>query len=117
MSRRTLERRRLAEERWPQLANILACHFNQDFDILYGSLAGAFSAAARDGSLEYRRAVLREWRDWNNSEGAVNDIRPFLDDGFAIALLFKTPLDARHFMNRFYDEVLVSVKAETRRSS
>ena len=103
----------MAEERWPLLANLMGCHFNQDYEILFGSLGGAFAAAARDGSLEHRRAILTEWRDWNASAGAVDDIRPFLEDGFAVDLFFKAPIDARHFMNRVYDELLSGVKADT----
>lgn len=113
MSRRRLEQRRLAEERWPLLANLLVCHFNEDFDILYGSLDAAFAAAVSDGSVEHRRAVLKEWRDWNTTVGAVNDVRPLLDDGFGVALFFKEAIDARNFMNRIYDELLVGVKAQT----
>src|SRR5687768_14700917 len=111
MSRRRRERRLLAEKHWPLLANLMVCHSNQDYDILHGSLEGAISAATRDGSLEHRRAVLKEWRDWNATEGAVDDIRPFLDDGFSVDLLFKSALEARNFMNHIYDELLASVKA------
>jgi hypothetical protein len=96
---------------------MLGCYFNEDFDVVHGSLAGALAASATDGSLEYRRAVLNEWRDWNGSEGAVDDIRPLLSDGFSVHLHFETALDARNFMNRFYDELLVGVKAETSRGS
>jgi hypothetical protein len=112
--RRRLERRRLAQERWPLLTNAMTCHFNQDYDLLYGSIDGALTAAGRAGSLEHRRSILKEWRDWNATEGATDDIRPLLDDGFGVDLLFKTPTDARDFMNRVYDELLSGVKAETR---
>lgn len=91
----------------------MACHFNQDFDILYGSLEGALAAAARDGSLEHRRAILKEWRDWNAAAGALDDIRPLLGDSFTFDLFFKEAIGARSFMNRVYDELLVGVKAET----
>lgn len=113
MSRRRLEQRRLAEERWPMLASLLACHFNQDYRVLYGSLDGAFTAAACNGSLEHRRAVLKEWRDWNATVGAVHNVRPLLNDGFGVDLFFKEAIDARNFMNRVYDELLVGVKAQT----
>jgi hypothetical protein len=103
----------MAEERWPLLANLMACHFNEDFDILYGSLEGALAAAARDGSLAHRQAILKEWRDWNAAEGTAHDIRPFLEDGFAVDLLFETTIDARNFMNRLYDELISGVRAET----
>ena len=113
MSRRRLERRRLANEKWPLLTNLMGCHFNQDYDIMYGSLDGALAAATQSGSLEHRRTVLKEWRDWNATEGAVDDIRPFLDDGFGVDLFFKTALGARHFMNHIYEQLLVGVRAET----
>ena len=92
----------------------MACHFNQDFDILYGSLDGAISAAGKEGLLSYRRRILQEWRDWNASEGSVDDIRPFLEDGFSVDLLFKGPLEARMLMNCLYDALIEGVRAETR---
>ena len=113
MSRRRRELALLAEERWPLLTNMMVCYFNEDYDLLHGSLDGAVAAAVTEGSTDYRRSLLREWRDWNSSQGAVNDIRPFLEYGFHVAVLFKTGLEARHFMNRIYDELLVRVKAET----
>jgi hypothetical protein len=85
----------------------MSSHSNQD-----GSLEGAFAAAARDGSLEHRRAILKEWWDWNASAGAVDDIRPLFEDGLAVDLFFDEAIDARNFMNRLYDELLVRVKAE-----
>jgi hypothetical protein len=116
VSRRRRELGLLATERWPLLTNMMVCYFNQDFGLLYGSLGEAVAAAAADGSTDYRRSLLGEWRDWNSSQGAVNDIRPFLEYGFRVAVLFKTAVEARHFMNRIYDELLVSVKAETQGS-
>ncbi|MGQ2977571.1 MAG: contact-dependent growth inhibition system immunity protein [Sphingopyxis sp.] len=114
MGRARQERRKFAEEQWPLLSNLMACYFNQDFDIIHGSLTGAINAALHDGSLEHRRAVLKEWRDWNASEGAVNDIRPSLHDGFSVAIWFDEPIDARNFMNRIYDGLMERVRAETR---
>lgn len=114
MGRRTQERRKAAEQRWPLLSSLLACFFNQDFDILYGSLEGAIAAALRDGSVDHRRAVLKEWRDWNASEGTADDIRPSLDASFSIDVWFKEPIDARKFMNLLYDGLIEGVSAETR---
>lgn len=111
--RRTKEMRERAEQRWPLLSNLMLCHFNQDFDIMYGSLEGAISSAVRDGSLDHRRAILKEWRDWNASDGAVSDIRPALYGGFSVAIWFKQPVDAHNLMNRIYDGLLEGVKAET----
>jgi len=115
MGRRRQEKRKFAEERWPLLSNLMICYFNQDFDILYGSLDGAVAAAARHGSLDHRRAVIKEWRDWNVTEGTVDDIRPYLIDGFSIDVLFKRSIDARNFMNRLYDGLIEGVRAETSR--
>lgn len=103
MSRKTLERRRIAEERWPVLGNLLASYFSQDFGIIDGALSGAMEKATRDGSIEHRREVIEEWLAWNSTEGIVDDIRPFLKDGFDVEVFFGTSLEARTFMNRLYD--------------
>ena len=103
MSRKTLERRRKAEEHWPLLGNLLASYFSQDFEIVDGSLGQAIEKATHDGAIDHRRAVVDEWLDWNSSEGAVDDIRPFLEGGFGVEVFFETRLEARKFMNRIYD--------------
>ncbi len=113
MSRRTLERRRAAEERWPTLTNMLACFFNEDYNILYGSLDGAFAAAVKDAPLETRRTILREWRDWQTAEGMGDDLRSYVNDVFGVAVRFERLIDARNFMNRVYEQLIVSVRAET----
>ncbi len=102
-----------AEERWPLLQNLMACHFNQDFDILFGSLEGAITAATTEGSVDHRKGIIREWRDWNASEGVKDDIRPFLRAGFGVAVLLRRPVDGRDFMNRIYDELVAGVRGET----
>jgi hypothetical protein len=101
------------EQRWPLIRNLMLCHFNEDYDLLYGSLQGAISRAVREGSVDQRRALLREWRDWNNSVGAADDIRPVLYNSFSVAVFFKQSSDARGFMNGIYDGLLDSVKADT----
>ncbi len=113
MSRRHETRERV-RERWPLLSNMMVCHFNEDLNVLYGSFEGAVAAAARDGSLEHRQTILKEWRDWNATEGAVHDIRRPLVDGFSVAVYFKKPADARDFMNRVYEALLARVKEQTR---
>ncbi len=115
MGRARRERRKFAEQQWPLLSNLILGYFNEDFDIIHGSLSGAIDAALNDGSLEHKRALLKEWRDWHTSAGAVNDIRPSLYDGFSIALEFKEPIEARNFMNRIYDGLMERIRAETRR--
>ena len=115
MSRRqSIERSELVQQRWPRLFQLMACHFNQDFDIMYGSLEGALATAVADGPLEHRRAILKEWRDWMATEGEAEDMRPLLD-AFGVDVFFKTPEDARNFINHVYDELLAGVKAETHR--
>ena len=110
MSRATLERRRSAQERWPNLANLLGSYFSQDLEIIDGSLAGAIDAAVRDNTPEHRQVILEEWCNWNSSEGAVDDIRPFLGDGFGVEVYFETLREARIFMNRIYDALKSGVR-------
>ncbi len=113
MSRRNRERAKVASERWPNLSNLVGCYLNEDYDVLYGGLTGALAAAARDGSLASRQQVLKEWRDWNSSEGAAFDPRPFLRDGFGVRVRLEEPTDGRRLMNRLYDAIIVQVRAET----
>ena len=114
MSRRTRERRTLAEQRWPNLTRLFTLYFNEDFDYLYGSLEGAFASAIADGSLEAKKALLKEWRDWHACEGLNDeDLRRFVNDGFDVAVYFETGSDARKFMSRLYEGLMVSVRAET----
>lgn len=91
----------------------MLCHFNEDYDLLYGSLEGAISHAVSEGSVDQRRALLREWRDWGNMVGPADDIRSVLYNGFSVAVLFKQPNDARDFMSAIYDGLLEGVKADT----
>lgn len=104
----------MARERWPLLSNMMVCHFNEDFNVLYGSLDGAIAAAAVAGSVQHRRTILEEWREWNATEGAGVDIRRPLADGFAVAVHFKKPADARTFMNRVYEALLAGATEQTR---
>ena len=113
MSRKTLERRRSAKELWPNLANLLACYFNEDRQILYGSVEEALSKATSEVPLEMRQSIIREWRGWQAKEALNNDdLRRFVQDGFGVNLYFKKPIDARHFMNRLHDQLVESVRAE-----
>ena len=111
MSRSGLERRKLVGQRWPNLANLLACFFNEDYDLLYGSVDGAIDQASSDGSTAYRQDVLREWRDWQTAS-AVDEVRPWLT-AMSVHLLFETEDDARKFMGRLYDSLMDRVRAET----
>jgi hypothetical protein len=64
--------------------------------------------------LPLRQTILREWRDWQLLEGTnSDDLRRFVNDEFGVAVWFKKPIDARHFMDRLYDEFIASVRAET----
>lgn len=115
MKKETQQQRELAEQRWPLLSNLMGCYFNEDFYLLYGSLDGAVAASAKDGSLDYRRAVLKEWRDWNLSVGATSDLRPELTKHFSVAVRFRKPTDARHLMDSIHDSLIEGIRDETRR--
>jgi hypothetical protein len=117
MAMRRREFWKYAEQRWPLLHNLMACHFNQDFDILFGSVEGAMKAATTGGSVEHRKAIIQEWHDWNASEGVNDDIRQFLYAGFGVAVRLRKPVDGRNFMNRVHEELVAAVRAETEKAS
>lgn len=114
MSRRD-DLRQQAEERWPNLVNLLTCNFNEDFGVLYGSLEGAVDNAAREGPTTYRQAVLREWRDWQRIEGAADDVRKPLER-MGVALHFRKPNDARQFVTELHDRLVEQIRFETSKS-
>lgn len=113
MSRKTRELRLEAEERWPTLLQFLAGYCHEDWDIFHGTPEGAVDAAITDYPLADRQQVLREWRDWNSTQGVEYDPRDAVNDGLGVNVLFKEPEAARKFMNTVYDKVIVSVRNET----
>ncbi|MBH0112358.1 hypothetical protein I5E68_05240 [Novosphingobium sp. YJ-S2-02] len=90
----------------------MVVHFGEDFSDDYGSLEGAMRAATTDGSVEHREAIVQEWRDWNAWEGVEEDIRPFLHDGFSVAVFLRRPVDGRNLMNWLYDELIAGIRAD-----
>jgi hypothetical protein len=115
MKRRKRLQQDLARQRWPLLSNLMGCFFHQDLYLCDGSLDGAVAASARDGSLDHRRAILKEWRDWNASVSGADDIRCELADCFSIAVRIKKPEEARRLMDAVYDRLIEEVRRETRR--
>ena len=112
MTTRKEERRAIAEERWPLLSRVLSGYFHQDYAEVHGSVDGALAQAISDASLAHKQTLLKQWWNWNQTEGATDDIRRLLNDGFGIALHFKKPIDARNFMNGIYDGFIRSVRQE-----
>lgn len=111
--RRQHEALQEVRQQWPLLWNLLNMHFNQDYMPLYGSLDGAFNAAAGYYNLADRRGVLKELREWTASKSVQVDPRPMLADLFGVALRFRTPAEGRRFVERLSEELLSSVRSET----
>jgi CdiI immunity protein len=113
MSRKTREIRLEAEERWPTLYQFLGAYCHQDWPEEYGSPESAVDAAVSDYTLQMRQKALKEWREWNSTQGSDFDPRAAVNDGFGVCVYFKEPTDARQFMNMVYDKLIVSVRKET----
>ena len=112
MSRRRRELKQEAEDRWPNLYQFIGCYLHEDWPEMYGTPTQAISAAVSEFPLELRQQVLREWRNWNATVGAVDDIRSLLDNGLGACVYFETPLEARNFMNSVYDRLIESVRKD-----
>lgn len=113
MSRLERERRLEAEERWPLLARIFPCYLHEDYPIIHGSLEAAVDQLVADCGIEQRLAILKELRDWNSKRGWKADIHRFVWEGFRIYYTFDSALEAREFMNTFYDKLIIAVRSET----
>ena len=112
MSRATRERWLEAEAHWPNLQQFLACYFHQDCTVEFKTLEEALDRAIAGWTLDGRRLVLREWRDWNAKRGWRNDAEAYVGDGFGVDLLFEDDVAARKFMNRVYERLIGSVRAD-----
>ena len=112
MSRKSRERWLEAEEKWPTLQQFIACLFHQDAHLISDSIDGLIKHGVGSWTLGQRQQVAREWWDWNQTAGAIDDIRQLLTDGLGVDWNLATPLDARKFMNAIYHAIIVSVRAE-----
>ncbi len=67
--------------------------------------------AAKETHLAQRQLVLTQWLDWNNASGRKNDVISSLN-AIGVDVHFASDLEARQFMNKVYDKLIVSVRAE-----
>jgi hypothetical protein len=93
---------------------MLGWYFNEDRQLLHGSVEDALAKSAAEMPLEARKSIIREWYDWQAKEGMSNeDLRRFVQDGFGVNLHFEKPIDARNFMNSVHDRLIESIRSET----
>ena len=87
-----------ALQKWPLMRRLGDLYFNEDRDIMWGSIEEAMAQAVLDYSVAEREAVLREWEDWSFSESLANDLRHLVNDGLGFNIFFKSDDEARDFM-------------------
>lgn len=114
MGRATRQRRIDAQERWPDLYQFLAGYLHQDWPEESGTPEAAVAIAIADHDLGQRQSVVRQWCDWNASEGSMFDPRAAVNDGLGVELAFAEPIEARAFMNEVYDMLIVSIRKEVK---
>ncbi|MEO6359034.1 MAG: contact-dependent growth inhibition system immunity protein [Sphingomicrobium sp.] len=102
------------QERWPALCQFLGGYLHQDWPDVYGKPHLAIAAAVAEYPLSNRQQVAREWWNWNQSAGAVDDVRKQAYS-LGVCVSFNTPIDARHFMNSVYDRLVESIRIEVGR--
>lgn len=112
MSRKTRDMRLQAEERWPTLFQFLGCYCHEDAPEMRGSVLQGIDKGVADYSLERRKEVLVELRDWMGTVAAKDDIRDLLNDGMGVNEFFEQPIDARNFVNSVHDKLRVSIRRE-----
>jgi len=109
MSRKHLEHRRLAEEHWPNLSQLLSIYFGPASLHKFETLPSARRAAVAGYELAGRKQVVREWIDWNRQVGAGEGITAALD-AYGVELKFDTEAAARTFMGDLYDALIVDIR-------
>ena len=92
-----------ALQKWPLLRRLGDLYFNEDRDIMWGTIEEAMAQAVRDYSVGEREAVLREWEDWSFSESLTDDLRGRVNDGLGFNILFKSDNEAKDFMIKVRD--------------
>ena len=110
MSRNTREIRLKAEANWPNLFQFLGCYLHQDWPEESGTPEAAVDLAVAETQHEELKLVATEWWNWNATEGAQNDPRMAVNDGFGVEVVFKKPEKARQFMNMVYDKLIVAIR-------
>jgi len=113
MSRKSRERWLEAEERWPALQQFMGCYLHQDWPDDHGSPDNAIEAAIDENPLDVRKAVTRDWWNWNATLGAQYDPRAAINEGLGVEVVFESANEARKFMNSVYDKLVVSIRRET----
>jgi len=109
VSRTHLEHRRLAEQHWPNLSQLLGAYFGQDVFHEFDTLPSARRAAVAGYDLDGRKQVVREWVGWNRQVGAGASIRAALD-AYGVELDFDSEAEARNVMNDLYDALVVDIR-------
>jgi hypothetical protein len=116
MSRSTRERRLEAEELWPNLRQFLRRYFHPNWVIEFATVEAALDQAIPDCPLERREAIIGEWRDWNARKGWSSTLHLKLGHSLGVDIPFDQDVTARRFMNRIYDRLVESVRAEQARA-
>ncbi|MEO1167434.1 MAG: hypothetical protein AAFW97_01855 [Pseudomonadota bacterium] len=107
------KRRRLADERWPEMSNLLACHLGQDWPEEYGDRFSAIDGAMKDYPLDYRQLVAKQWRNWIAQLDSESSVKEYLNDYFGINIYFKSEFEAVEFADEIYRRLIDSIKDET----
>ena len=81
-------------------------YFNEDRDLMWGTIEEAMSQALLDFSVAERKGVLREWEDWNTSKSLTTNLRKRVNDGLGFNVYFQSDGEARDFMKWVRDSFI-----------
>jgi hypothetical protein len=108
----TQKLRKEAEDRWPSLKSFFQAYLHEDWPVDDGTPENAVDRAISETPLSTLKSVASEWWQWNSSAGSAPDPRRHINDGLGVNVHFKTPLDARQFMNLVYDKLIVAIRKD-----
>lgn len=104
--------RKEAEDRWPNLQNVLACYLHQDWDVFDETPHKAVDRAISETPLETLKLVTTEWRDWRARSSRAVSLQRQVNEGLCVNVGFKTSMEAREFMNIVYDKLIFAIRNE-----
>ncbi len=110
MSKNSRDLWKQAHESWPLLQDFLVDTFHTDWLEQFATPMIAIDKAVAQIPIDLRVQICREWWSWNAVLGWKFNVQRFVVDGLGVNMDFDSDAEARVFMNKLYDALIVSIR-------